>query len=158
MCSFAMRMTRTVAPRYRQRCRLHVRRILSYMADESYSVPYWVILDWDNSQQPPDDARCYRLMCDFMTEYAEEFAAGEGLARSDRAGQGPYGWSTVLGNLVCCCIRAALDVAVAHSAGVLGWTMGDLRRMWAPRPLPSWVLADYPPETATAPDEHGIWL
>lgn len=37
-----------------------------------------------------------------------------------------------------CCIRAGLDLAVAPSAGVMGFTAGDLRRMY-PEGVPDWV-------------------
>lgn len=37
-----------------------------------------------------------------------------------------------------CCIRAGLDMAVAPSAGVMGFTAGDIRRMY-PEGVPDWV-------------------
>lgn len=37
-----------------------------------------------------------------------------------------------------CCVRAGLDCAVAPSAGVLGFTAGDVRRMY-PDGVPDWV-------------------
>ena len=37
-----------------------------------------------------------------------------------------------------CCIRAGLDVAVSPSMGVMGFTAGDLRRMY-PEGVPDWV-------------------
>jgi hypothetical protein len=37
-----------------------------------------------------------------------------------------------------CCIRAGLDMAVAVSGGVLGFTAGDLRKMY-PEGVPDWV-------------------
>jgi hypothetical protein len=40
---------------------------------------------------------------------------------------------------VASCVRAALDVASEPSAGVLGMTAGDVRRMYAPKPVPRWV-------------------
>jgi hypothetical protein len=39
-----------------------------------------------------------------------------------------------------CCIRAGLDVASAPSCGVMGFTAGDLRRMY-PEGVPAWVKA-----------------
>lgn len=61
-------------------------------------------------------------------------------------------------NQVTCCIRAALDVALTPSAGVLGWTVGDLRRMY-PLGLPAWVAAYFvEPITADVSDEMEVWL
>lgn len=57
-----------------------------------------------------------------------------------------------------CCVRAGLDVAASPSAGVLGFTVGDLRRMY-PEGLPGWISGldwDHPLEAA--PAETGIWL
>jgi hypothetical protein len=42
-----------------------------------------------------------------------------------------------------CCLRAGLDCASAPSAGVMGFTAGDLRRMY-PRGVPKWVKGDGP--------------
>jgi len=61
-------------------------------------------------------------------------------------------------NQVSCCIRAGLDVALTPSAGVLGWTVGDLRRMY-PLGLPAWVASYFvEPITTDVSDEMGVWL
>lgn len=39
---------------------------------------------------------------------------------------------------ITCCIRAGLDMAVSPSGGVLGFTAGDLRKMY-PEGVPEWV-------------------
>ena len=48
-------------------------------------------------------------------------------------------WSDQWGGPVCCCIRAGLDMACGPSAGVLGFTAGDLRRMF-PEGVPDWCF------------------
>lgn len=59
---------------------------------------------------------------------------------------------------VSCCIRAGLDCASSPSAGVLGFTVGDLRRMY-PEGVPDWVVDGYePPITPQTPDDMGVWL
>ena len=45
-----------------------------------------------------------------------------------------------------CCIRAGMDCAYAPSGGVMGFTAGDLRRMY-PEGVPDWVKGDGPWET-----------
>lgn len=61
-------------------------------------------------------------------------------------------------NQVSCCLRAGLDRASEPSAGVLGFTVGDLRRMY-PEGLPNWVIEGYEPAiTADTPDDAGVWL
>lgn len=47
-------------------------------------------------------------------------------------------WDQQWGGPVHCCIRAGLDCASAPSAGVLGFTAGDLRRMY-PEGVPDWI-------------------
>lgn len=42
---------------------------------------------------------------------------------------------------VSCCVRAGLDMACEPSAGVIGFTMGDLRKMY-PEGIPDWIFAD----------------
>ena len=55
-----------------------------------------------------------------------------------------------------CCVRAGLDIASAPSAGVIGFTAGDLRRMYA-EGLPDWVKGAF---TAfdEIKDDQGVWL
>lgn len=45
-----------------------------------------------------------------------------------------------------CCIRAGLDFAGEPSMGVIGFTAGDVRRMY-PDGIPGWVTGDKPWET-----------
>lgn len=67
-----------------------------------------------------------------------------------------------------CCIRAGLDCACSPSAGVMGFTAGDLRRMY-PEGVPDWVKGDEPWETVSItgvvpgsfdslPDDAEIWI
>lgn len=70
---------------------------------------------------------------------------------------------------ITCCIRAGLDMAVSPSDGVLGFTAGDLRKMY-PEGVPDWVtggpgkrwnywLTDKVNGTfAEMPDEAGLVL
>lgn len=41
-------------------------------------------------------------------------------------------------NPVVCCIRAGLDVAIGERVGVMGYTAGDLRKMY-PDGVPDWI-------------------
>ena len=81
-----------------------------------------------------------------------------------------------------CCVRAGLDFACEPSAGVMGFTAGDLRKMY-PEGVPDWItggpdhkwetqkikgecaiglLLDGPPVPngtfASIPDDQAIWL
>lgn len=47
-------------------------------------------------------------------------------------------WDEQYGGPIRCCIRAGLDLASEPSAGVVGFTAGDLRRMY-PDGVPDWI-------------------
>lgn len=48
-------------------------------------------------------------------------------------------WDEQWGGPVHCCVRAGLDFAAAPSQGVIGFTAGDVRRMY-PEGVPDWVF------------------
>jgi len=57
-----------------------------------------------------------------------------------------------------CCIRAGFDVAVSQSAGVLGFTAGDLRRMYN-GVVQDWTTSlDLDTPFEQIPDDEHIWL
>lgn len=64
---------------------------------------------------------------------------------------------------VTCCIRAGLDMASAPSAGVVGFTVGDLKRMY-PEGIPAWVSEGMtngdgkPVDLNAEPASAGVWL
>ncbi|MEN6602500.1 MAG: hypothetical protein ABFD86_08775 [Bryobacteraceae bacterium] len=72
------------------------------------------------------------LVCDILTEWLDN--------------RNPYDWDTpsgkhwidTTGSDISCCIRAGLDFAGDLEIGVLGFTAGDLRRMY-PEGVPDWV-------------------
>ncbi|MFJ2456386.1 hypothetical protein ACIOWK_32580 [Pseudomonas protegens] len=62
-----------------------------------------------------------------------------------------------LGNQISCCIRAALDIVVAPSAGVIGFTAGDFRRVFDGE-LPEWVSGWFEPAlTNEVLDSEKVW-
>lgn len=77
-------------------------------------------------------------------------------------------WDEQWGGAVYCCIRAGLDMACAPSAGVVGFTAGDIRKMY-PEGVPEWL---FPPDErlmyalsdvengtfAELPDNAPLWL
>lgn len=62
------------------------------------------------------------------------------------------------GDMLSACIRAGFDVAVAPSAGVVGFTVCDLRGAFGGS-LPDWVTNWFePPLPAGVADGEGVWL
>lgn len=58
---------------------------------------------------------------------------------------------------VSCCVRAGLDVACEPSAGVVGFTVGDLHAMY-PEGIPDWIHDAYEGKLRDAADGEGVWL
>ena len=165
MSVFARRMANIQPPRHRKRCRYWVSEMLDRMNCENFGVHYPHIIDWDNSESwtreeceaEPWKRWCHKAhyLCDYLkadyglAEYEPE------LTRKRPAPDG--GYETALLNRVQCCICAAVDIAVAPSAGVYGYTVGALRKMWGKRPLPKWVT-EPTGITVDAKDDDGVWL
>ncbi|WP_342152393.1 hypothetical protein [Methylorubrum sp. SB2] len=102
------------------------------------------IVDWDNSPS---------YVCDAVDSLLSEHDHYRTKANGDEE---PFG--NRFHNQVTCCIRAGLDMASAPSAGVLGWSVGDLRKMY-PLGIPEWITAGFnPPITSETPDDTGVWL
>lgn len=76
-------------------------------------------------------------------------------------------WMNTWGNAVSCCIRAGLDLVALPSMGVLGFSIGDLRKMY-PEGFPEWlekVLKEFvdsdkkkPVNLKTLKDSAQLWL
>lgn len=123
-----------------------------------------IFLDWDKSERHPDDdgtcgfawSHSRELLCDEVQRFIWDMEDEGRLPR--RSGyEDPKGESAMAINLTCC-IRAAADVAVAPSAGVLGWNVGQLREMWKHRKLPKWVTEFFEGDITDAAPETPIWL
>lgn len=155
MTIFALRMVRVaVGTRARRSLRDHVEEVLTRLNDPASDCHWQDLEAWD--QRPPNRTGFQSMsLCDWMLEYGMD----HGLEREVHKRSGQWDMvQTTVGRGLCCCIRAAFDIAVAQSAGVLGFTAGDLRRMWKGRPLPRWVTSEFTPPLAEAPDSAGILL
>lgn len=103
----------------------------------------------------------HRCSCagDLMSIFSEDYRGNSPRCRAcNDSGWGAFGraecrcedidyrfceqWDEQWGGPVCCCIRGGLDCASAPSAGVIGFTAGDIRRMY-PKGVPDWV---FPPD------------
>lgn len=118
--------------------------------------------DWDSGPT---------YVCDRMSEFVTDngfyhvegailrAAEARGVELSDdRVNQLIDEWEDRWFGPVHCCVRAGLDVAAEPSAGVLGFSVGDLRRMY-PEGLPAWLTSlGWNAPLATAPNAMGVWL
>lgn len=116
-----------------------------------------LMCDWDNSEPYPDrdngfGRKAYPYCAsDELTvflgswrqrECAYEFCVVDDDAADERLDRAHEQWDEQWGGPVRCCIRAGLDMACAPSAGVVGFTAGDIRKMY-PEGVPEWL---FPPD------------
>lgn len=100
------------------------------------------ILDWDGNR---GSVYVGDELSDYLWNNRYEFDSKDG----SRLGN--------FGNMLSCCIRAGFDVAVAPSAGVIGFTAGDLRKVFKRRP-PKWANDFFAEPLSTVSDCDGLWL
>lgn len=103
------------------------------------------IKDWDGNE-----GEVY--VCDRMSDW--EYDNGHRHYRtSDDAERG-----NKFANQVSCCVRAAFDLAVKPSAGVVGFDVGDLRRACGGR-IPNWISQFFdPPLHSGISDSEALWI
>lgn len=98
------------------------------------------VCDWDG-----DKGSVYVCdeMSDFLWENRYEFNRGKGR----------------FGTMLSACVRAGFDMAVCPSAGVTGFTVGDLRSVFDGR-IPEWVADRFDDKEALmkANDNEGVWI
>lgn len=91
------------------------------------------VTSWDQGES---------LVCDKVSEFLwdrqDEALARRGLRSEEARRNAEERWMSKWGNAVSCCIRAGLDLVAEPSMGVLGYTMGDLRKMY-PEGFPPWL-------------------
>jgi len=165
MRTFALRMA-TVAiggARWQAEVRAHVSE-LTYRLSQPNWCHYSTIRDYCTPEPTPGDdgtvgfaLRHPRpILCDAVADYLwnhrllyeKEFADGScEIIESKRA------------NAIECCIRAGCDLAT-EGDGVLGFTAGDLRRMWPKRrTLPAWISRQFTEANLdNAADSDLLWL
>jgi hypothetical protein len=139
------------------------------------------VKSWDHTEKHPtwrdqyNHSTCGPFICDIVTmqmEHWNPFYWGDDY-RYER-------WDDLWGVRIRCCLRAGMDCAVGPSAGVMGFTAGDLRRMYRGK-VPDWVMGTEPLEIqhwdgvvpgiglipgkvesngvfADVPDEANVWL
>jgi hypothetical protein len=162
---FALRMVPVAigGGRWVKELKEHVKEVLCKLDDEAYECHWGYIENWDHKTRlPDDDGTCgfawndHRMILgDFISEYLWDNDLER--EKEDRRGNIEIVESK-MGVALSCCIRAACDVAVSPSGGVLGFTVGDLKEMWKGRSLPRWVTDFFDGDIVVAPDEAGVWL
>ncbi len=151
------------------------------------------VVNWDNSTEYPEGNPYRRrsgMRCEWefpscigdqMSEFLDDYRGSAPTCRACRIYEDDTKcrcdaiedfyyeqWDKQWGGPVRCCIRAGLDMACAPSGGVVGFTAGDIRKMY-PEGVPEWLfppneklmyaLSDVENGTfAELPDDAGMWL
>jgi hypothetical protein len=117
---------------------------------DSWGCPAGEVEDWDSEP----------YVCDTVDRMLEEHWNPHGWHPGNRE----YNrWDERWGTRVRCCLRAGLDLAAEPSAGVLGFEICDLRRMYRGR-IPAWINTGYvdpagkPVDLNTGECAVSIWL
>lgn len=131
--------------------------------------PYFV--GWDESH--PDEKGCQLYVCDYVSEmfsYVWERAYHHASPKEQRLldgfwDRGDYDAYDEIKNKIAdryehpvhCCIRAAMDVVYDSSAGVLGFTAGNIRAMY-PEGVPKWIVDGWERPFELLPDAAELVL
>jgi hypothetical protein len=140
------------------------------------------IKSWDGTESHPTWRDRYGhstngpYICDIVSEWIDNWAEGNTYDEDVEYRR----WDNLWGSRIRSCIRAGMDCAVGPSMGVMGFTAGDLRRMYRGK-VPYWVMGTEPLEVhhfvgvipgvglvpgeaktngvfSSVPDEVGVWL
>jgi len=163
---FAIRMAQKCFGRNRRPNRLWIEEVVRAFFDDFDSDDICCVSNWDHSLPYPEGHCCRRhdgrewvspygvgdMMPEFLDSYRDDgrrcvcatcnrggWFRDEG-CRCEEIQELCYEqWDDQWGGPVRCCIRAGLDCASSPSAGVIGFTAGDVRRMY-PEGVPEWVF------------------
>lgn len=130
---FALRMARQGWPTITEQRKGRLVTELTGFLD-AYRADAPRITSWDNGDLP---------VCDEAMEWFDAHDHGEG--------------HNTFYTQIQCCLRSGLDLVAEASAGVLGFTVGDVRRMYEGT-IPAWIAAQYNGDLTAAPDSADIWL
>lgn len=115
------------------------------------------VRDWDHTEKKADARDRSGPMCpgDHISDLTEHFIPNY-WSLSDSESQYEKAYERFV-SPVACCVRAGLDVACAPSAGVIGFTVGDIRSMY-PEGVPAWIAAFFEGNFADFKDKEPVCL
>jgi hypothetical protein len=145
---FAIRMAKHCYPDITDaRRKKIIEEVESFFDDRKYEADWTDIMDWDGNG---DDF----FLCDYVDEFYDNHRHWN---RREECYTGKFF------NQVTSCIQSGFDMAISSgdgtvgcSAGVIGFSAGDIRRMYQ-RNVPKWIKALWYSFDAI-PDEAEVWL
>lgn len=137
---FSIRMAENCYPKATETRREKIVEEVKSFFDER-TRDYQMFWDWDGN----NGSEC---LTDYVDDFFDEYR--HWIRHEEWYGGKFY-------NQITCCIRAGFDIAVEPSGGVIGFTAGDIRRMYNDE-VPSWVKKEWNIPFDTIPDDKGLWL
>lgn len=169
---FAIRMARTC---YAKRQNPSLEEIESDIESffDHYASEEWADLyvDWDHSKNFPGRSNGPGYVCDMVSALVDSVWShpfDHATKRQQRLLD--YYWDRDMideydeireaiverwESPISCCIRAGIDFAYSQSAGVLGFTAGDLRKMY-PEGVPDWIKDEYEVDFDEIPSDAAL--
>lgn len=144
-----------------------LRDVFDSLRDEHGSDPSFIsrLRSWEDTDPPPRKEGPYEsrtLVCDLISSLEEHW--NPHYWDDWRRNTGPYErWRERWTDALCCCVRAGMDLASEPSMGVVGFTVGDLKRMY-PRGIPKWINSGFQTDERgdvdlnSESDEVSVWL
>jgi hypothetical protein len=123
---FSMRMAKRAIPCTERRRERILTEIKSYFRSRIQHRDWPEMEDWDGNA-----GNC--CVCDQINEFFDGYLHWN--KKKQEIGGKFF-------NQITCCLRAGFDLAVSPSAGVIGFTAEDLRRMWKGK-VPGWVKKEF---------------
>lgn len=166
--TFALRMAHRGFPRLPRKSRKKVAEMIKHViSDIRDNYELEEIGDWDGYIDGPNGGLICTpcIVSDCLSDHEScfnPFYYEDGNCEGGRSYRN-FQWEEKWWGRVQCCLRAGLDVAVRPSAGVLGFTVCDLRRMYRGN-IPAWVNNDWHDPEGRPADLNqgecavGIWL
>jgi len=115
--------------------------VKSYLDERDFQNDYPEIMDWDGNK---DEYYLSGNVDNFFDRYKH-------WNRREECYTGRFY------DQVTSCIRAAFDIAVEPSSGVIGFTAGDIRRIWDGQ-VPDWVKEFWEDDFNSTPDDDPVWM
>jgi hypothetical protein len=140
---FAIRMAEHGYPRATGRRRAKIlEEVKSYFEEREFQQDWPIIDCWDCNDE-------FGSVGDDVDEFFDRY-------RHWQRDTGTFGG--LFCDQVSCCIRAGFDLAVKQSGGVLGFTAGDVRRMYDGA-VPDWIAGrDWDTPFERISDDAPVWL
>ena len=144
---FSLRMAATtfkITPQRKVKLLRELKGMFSMVGSNGKYKEHWNPENW-RTLSSWDDYYNGTCFCDWFDEFFDEYNHWDEKNCIMR--------DTKFSSMLHCCVRAGLDMAAKQSAGVVGFTKGDIEKMY-PRGVPGWIQGQW--ESGPLFGEEGV--